>query len=290
MRALLAPLPPKDIQRALVTDINFARQARKAKLARADTLLSGMDAFLLTKLGIDLPPPNAKNSYALPLRYIKASSQIGADYFHPERTSVLQAIISAKHVSRAERLSVIADFIRDVVDVPDPNVYIGLANVQSHTGELLDATEQPGRGLSFQFRNDDVLFARLRPYLNKVWHAEHAGVCSTEFHVIRIKEQESDLLPEYLSAVLRSSVVVAQTKHMMTGNTHPRLANQDVVDLLVPVPSMTIQDELVVELTRRRREARRLREEAAKDWEAAQARFEEILLYPPSPHDRSPES
>jgi hypothetical protein len=76
-----------------------------------------------------------------------------------------------------------------------------------------------------------VLFARLRPYLNKAWRAERDGACSAEFRVIRIKEDVPALLLNYLAAVLRSSVVVAQTKHMMTGNTHPRLANEDVVNL-----------------------------------------------------------
>jgi hypothetical protein len=95
----------------------------------------------------------------------------------------------------------------------------------------------------------DVLFARLRPYLNKVWRAGPDGVCSTEFHVIRIKEDAPDLLSDYPAAVLRSSVVVAQTEHMMTGNTY-----------------------------RRRLEGRRLREETVREWEAAKARYEERLL------------
>ena len=95
----------------------------------------------------------------------------------------------------------------------------------------------------------DVLFARLRPHLHKVWRAERDGVCSTEFHVIRIKEDVPDLLPDYLAAVLRSSVVVVQTKHMMTGNTY-----------------------------RRRLEGRRLREEAVRERDAAKASYEERLL------------
>ena len=39
----------------------------------------------------------------------------------------------------------------------------------------------------FHFSIGDVLFARLRPYLNKVYRAEADGVCSTEFHVIRVR-------------------------------------------------------------------------------------------------------
>ena len=91
---------------------------------------------------------------------------------------------------------------------------------KANTGELTDATNTASGNCSV-FRTDDVLFARLRPYLNKVYRAEMNGCCSTEFHVLRVKDSET-LLPEYLAAILRSRIVLAQTTHMMTGNTHPR--------------------------------------------------------------------
>ena len=116
------------------------------------------------------------------------------------------------------------------------------------------------------------------PYLNKVWSADRDGVCSTEFHVLRIKPSDPPIHSDYLAAALRSSLVVAQTKHMMTGNTHPRLANDDVVDLLVPIPDKFTQTEIVEEIQRHRDEARRLRMEAEEEWKVARARFEAKLL------------
>jgi len=279
IRDFVIPLPSLDIQRALVSEMEFARGARKAKLAEADALLAGLDDFLLDQLGLTPTQPDGRLSFALPLKVVAGSKQIGADYFHPERLNALKAIQKAKKAKRAERLEKIGDFHRNAAKEFDPEQYLGLAGVQSETGELANANDEPGMGQSFRFQEKDVLFARLRPYLNKVWLAERSGVCSTEFHVIRIKEeQREDILPGYLAAVLRSSVVVAQTKHMMTGNTHPRLANGDVVDLFIPIPEWDVQQTIVEELRRRRLEARRLREEAAREWEAAKARFEEKLL------------
>ena len=52
------------------------------------------------------------------------------------------------------------------------------------------------------------------------------------------RSEVDDLLPDFLAAVMRSSIIVAQTRHMMTGNTHPRLANEDVVGLLIPIPDL----------------------------------------------------
>ena len=45
--------------------------------------------------------------------------------------------------------------------------------------------------LALTYQANDVLFARLRPYLNKVYRAEMNGCCSTEFLVLRIKNTGS---------------------------------------------------------------------------------------------------
>jgi type I restriction enzyme, S subunit len=65
---------------------------------------------------------------------------------------------------------------------------------------------------------------------------------------------------------------------MMTGNTHPRLANEDITNLVVPVPLVADQEAIVAEVVRRREEARRLRDEAASEWAAAREEFERQLL------------
>jgi type I restriction enzyme, S subunit len=75
---------------------------------------------------------------------------------------------------------------------------------------------------------------------------------------------------------------------MMTGNTHPRLTNDDVINLVVPVPDRRIQEEIAAEVARHREEARRLREEARNVWITARRRFEDDLLGPDrNPEDRS---
>ncbi len=144
-------------------------------------------------------------------------------------------------------------------------------------------TEEDGEGTVFEYLRDDVLFARLRPYLNKVYRAEHDGVCSTEFHVMRIpgtKNEKPTILSDYLACVLRSSIILAQTPHMMTGNTHPRLTNEDVVNLVIPIPDSEVQNRIAVEAGRRRETARRLRGQAHDFWEKAKTDFVAALLDP----------
>lgn len=151
-----------------------------------------------------------------------------------------------------------------------------LAHIQSGTGELSDSSDTAS-GSCLVFRADDVLFARLRPYLNKVHRAERGGCCSTEFHVLRVRDR-SALLPEYLAAALRSRVLLSQTVHMMTGNTHPRLTNEDAANLMIPIPNMDVQRKIAAETVRRRETARQLRAQADAGWQSAKRRFENGLL------------
>ncbi len=103
------------------------------------------------------------------------------------------------------------------------------------------------------------------------------GCCSTEFHVLRVKDGV-ELLPEYLAAILRSRLALSQTVHMMTGNTHPRLTNDDVANLTIPIPLLDVQESIAGEIVWRRDEARRLRGEAEAGWEGAKGWFEGELL------------
>lgn len=281
--SIQVPLPKSQKQRQLLAPLVAARAAWRERLAQANALLGGLDSFVLDALGLALPPRDYRTTYAVRSRDVYAAQKLYPDYFHPERINAIRAVESRYTGDGATTLLGIADFIRDQHIVEPDDEYLGLANVQPNTGERIDSNEEDGKGNCFSYAEDDILFARLRPYLNKVYRAEANGVCSTEFHVIRIRLDERGrplLIPDYLAAVLRSSLVLAQTRHMMTGNTHPRLANEDVVNLVVPVPDGDVQAKIAAEVARHRLKARRLRDEARILWDEAKRLFEEELLGP----------
>ncbi len=285
IRALRIPLPDLPQQQALITSLSNARDSRKEMLAQADHLLTSLDDFVLDLLGVRLPPASSHRPiYAVRLCDATAGKKLIPGYFHPERLGAIRAIENAYPDNHSATLLAIADFRRDQRQVQPGDDYVGLANVQSDTGERCESTDKEVEGTVFEFATRDVLFARLRPYLNKVYRAEHDGVCSPEFYVLRVRIGEDGkprVVPDYLAAVLRSSLVLAQTRYMMTGNTHPRLANEDVVNLVVPVPPLPTQNAIANEVTRRREQARQLRADATKLWAEARSEFEVALLGPP---------
>jgi hypothetical protein len=271
-KSLEIPLPPLDIQRRLVAELDAARAERDRALAEAERLLTSIDDLVKTRLGLPDPEPPRQAGYAIRLATAKGTNTLSADFFHPER---MQAVRLIQRLSNAP-LSRLVRFQRNIIKTPGESRYIGLASVASGTGQLTDAVETAS-GQCFSFEAGDVLYGRLRPYLNKVWLATFSGVCSTEFHVMRPFDART-LRPEYLAVVMRTSLIVAQTKHMMTGNTHPRIANEDVANLLVPLTDEKTQREIVEATLARQAESARLKAHAETVWREARARFEEQLL------------
>ena len=153
----------------------------------------------------------------------------------------------------------------DPVAAPLP--LLGVENVRSDTGALnLDTGSRVGDGKSTSFRFDErhVLYAKLRPYLNKVATPEFAGRCSTEL---------VPLLPrpgverQFLAYLLRRKETVAFVMSSITGSRMPRADMKVLMSMRVPLPPPEEQRRIVGILNRaariealRRRASERLRE------------------------------
>ncbi|MDD2888197.1 MAG: restriction endonuclease subunit S [Aliarcobacter sp.] len=124
------------------------------------------------------------------------------------------------------------------------NTYIGMANIESNTGIYLSSENEKGQGDCSVFSQENVLFGKLRPYLNKVYFAEFNGGCTTEF-IVMDSLDETIISNKFLSIFLLLDCVVNQTKYMMTGNTLPRLQTFDIENFIIPIPSKDIQQNII---------------------------------------------
>ena len=157
------------------------------------------------------------------------------------------------HIERAQQLFKLSScstkklkklfYSKSVQVTESDEPYVGLENVESGTGVYVGSIEKTTFSSAKKFKKGNVLFPKLRPYLNKVYLAEFDGVCSTEFYVF---DSKSEVINDFLAIYLRSNLIVNQTKHLMTGNTLPRLQTEDVNNLQVPNISYHVQ-ELIVE-------------------------------------------
>ena len=155
------------------------------------------------------------------------------------RTRSINAIKAAKY--QLASLKDAVTFVKEIVSDSSELPYVGLENIESKTGFYAPSTEKKESfNSALKFETGDILFPKLRPYLNKVHLAQFKGVCSTEFHVLKGKSLNN----LYLFTFLSSNLVVNQTTCLMTGNTLPRLQTQDVKRLPILLPPLEIQNHL----------------------------------------------
>ena len=194
-------------------------------------------------------------------------------YFHPARINAVEGI--KKSGLPIVPLDQVVEFRRNIVnEIPTDMPYLGLENVASDSGEYIENGDKNSISSAFVFKKGDVLFPKLRPYLNKVFFANFDGICSTEFHVLKAKKCD----PYFLFVFLSRSVVVEQTSRLMTGNTLPRLQTEEVESLPVPLPSKEKQDEITENVQGFYGKMRSLRNEADKGLFEAQKQVSAMIF------------
>jgi hypothetical protein len=63
----------------------------------------------------------------------------------------------------------------------DGDMYIGLENIEISTGKYVQTETEYNEGFYDIVKEGDVLFGKLRPYLEKVYVSEINGFCTSEF-------------------------------------------------------------------------------------------------------------
>ncbi len=132
------------------------------------------------------------------------------------------------------RLADLCDLAAENVDPRDrPDaVYIGLEHLASGrflpvgTGKASEV-----RSHKSAFRPGDVLYGKLRPYLDKAVLAGNEGVCTTELLVLRAKEGVD---PRFVAGVVHSPAFVEYAVSGVTGVQHPRTSWPHIREFVLP--------------------------------------------------------
>lgn len=140
--------------------------------------------------------------------------------------------------------------------------YIGMENVEPQTMRLLGtvpASEM--RSAADSFSPGDVLYGRLRPYLNKVVSPDFSGLCSTEFIIFR---KVPHIHSKYLQYFLNSWDFVKFANSLNAGD-RPRVKFEQLANYPFPLPPLPEQERIVARL-----------EELLSDLEAGVAALERV--------------
>src|SRR6267143_151505 len=123
--------------------------------------------------------------------------------------------------------------------------YLSIENVEANTGELVNFTPSLGKGIKsakIAFTTGDILYSKLRPYLNKVHLPIFDGISATDLIPIRPLGR---IQREYLGYFLRTAFVVEYANQKTRGIQLPRLPVDDLLKLPVPVAPIPEQGTIV---------------------------------------------
>ena len=123
-----------------------------------------------------------------------------------------------------------------------------LEDIEKGTGRLLKRLRTSGRkpkSTKSQFQVGDILYGKLRPYLNKVIVAREIGYSTTEIVAIRPYRRLSS---EYCALALRSPDFVDYVTHAGRGTKMPRLRTEDAVVAPFPLPPLAEQHRIVAKV------------------------------------------
>ncbi|MEQ1734671.1 MAG: restriction endonuclease subunit S, partial [Bacteroidia bacterium] len=139
--------------------------------------------------------------------------------------------------------------VSDLKENPQNNLekeytYLGLEHLESDTGKIFMNKEFGEKILSTKniFVEGDVLYGKLRPYLNKVAEPSFSGICSTDILVLKTK------VPKILKYLLLSKDLVSQTSILMKGISLPRIGKSDFLNQKIPLPPLAEQKKIVAEI------------------------------------------
>jgi type I restriction enzyme S subunit len=174
------------------------------------------------------------------------SADVLADEKDKRHRGLVRGLSAIADCQRHE-LESFASLVRKKVGLnPSVTVSLELENIESKTGRKLGVTPASALiGNRSAFQPGDVLFGKLRPYLQKYFYADYAGVASTEFWVIRANDQKCR--SRFLYYLVQQDAFSAEAQRP-TGSKMPR-AEWDLVGAApLPLPNLQAQDQLVAAL------------------------------------------
>lgn len=130
-------------------------------------------------------------------------------------------------------------------ELADDTRYVGLEHIEPQTMKLLGHENVRSiRSSSLRFVRGDVLYGKMRPYLNKVWLAEFDGICSAEFLVL----PKSDRLSSGFLALRLNAEDFVQFANEQVSGERPRVGFEKLAHFPVLLPPFAEQQRIATKL------------------------------------------
>lgn len=121
--------------------------------------------------------------------------------------------------------------------------YVGLEHIDSAETKIKRfGLDSEVRSTKSRFYEGDILYGKLRPYLDKAVIADFNGICSTDIIVIRVITDKA--ITDYITNLLHLPSFVSFATSTMAGVNHPRTSWKAISAFEIPLPLLPEQQEI----------------------------------------------
>ena len=134
----------------------------------------------------------------------------------------------------------------DTADIADSAWILDLEDIEKDSGVVLQKVRKAERNAASTkhlFHKGQVLYSKLRPYLNKVVLADEDGYCTSEILPL---EFERNILPQYARYYLMSPAFLRYANKCSYGVKMPRLGTADGKKAIISVPPLEEQKRIII--------------------------------------------
>jgi type I restriction enzyme S subunit len=136
----------------------------------------------------------------------------------------------------------------EATDVDEHTWVLELEDVEKSTSKLLKKVQFRERNFKSsknRFNKSDVIYGKLRPYLDKVLVADEPGVCTTEMIPIRA---HASIEPAFLRLTLKSPYFIRYANDSTHGMNLPRMGTDKARVALIPLAPEAEQRRIVAKV------------------------------------------
>jgi type I restriction enzyme S subunit len=282
---LTIPVPPLDVQRAIVAHWQRGISEEAEALASAEHIETQLIEHVLIEAGITVHSLNKKpRAYAVSLCDF---DRWGVE-FNRWAWSIEDLLSSTKHpTARLATVASINPAVSHQLADDDMVSFVPMAAVSDVSGQIVSPEPRPYGEVKSgytRFSEGDVIWAKITPCMQNGKCAvardltNGVGLGSTEFHVVRVKDKDS-LLPDYVWLLLRLHRVRDAAQRYFIGSAgQQRVPAQFLEELHIPIPPIELQRDILKRVEAGYHEVARFRATADQAREVVEVEVEAMII------------
>lgn len=212
----------------------------------------GVNAQKLSNILIPLPPLAEQKRIVNRIESLfdkvdKASELVdeARDGFEKRRAAILERAFSGEltnSIPRHIKLKECGKFITDKKEPEKEDYYLGLEHFGSGYGIIGGSSGEDVKSTKGKFKKGDILYGRLRPYLDKHDIVDRDGICSTDILIFRCDDEVS--INKYINYFMGMNDFKSYAMENSKGINLPRVSAKVLEELVIPI--FTVEEQIKI--------------------------------------------